>query len=132
MPAGRPSEYTLEIAAKAWNYLETYESLYKDAIPSIVGLADALNLSESTLYNWDKEDKPEFLGILAAIKAKQQRVLLNKGLTGDFNSAIAKLVLGKHGYHEKQETELTGKDGGPLEITEIKRVVVSPSRNPNS
>jgi hypothetical protein len=113
----RPSEYTPEIAAQAWDYLETYESKYGDAIPSIVGLACAINRSDTTLYNWDKEDKPEFFGILAAIKEKQQKVLLNKGLTGDFNAAITKLVLGKHGYHDKQDTELTGKDGGAVATT---------------
>ena len=30
------------------------------------------------------------------------------GLKGDFNSTITKLVLGKHGYHDKQDVGLTG------------------------
>jgi hypothetical protein len=39
--------------------------------------------------------------------------LIAKGLSGDFNSAIAKLVLGKHGYHDRVES--TGADGGPIQ-----------------
>ena len=59
------------------------------------------------MYDWEKK-YPEFLYILEAIKLEQQKVLLNKGLSGDFNSAITKLVLGKHGYHEKQDVDLKG------------------------
>ena len=36
----------------------------------------------------------------------QRLVLLNKGLTGEFNSNITKLVLGKHGFHDKREVDL--------------------------
>jgi hypothetical protein len=108
MAGGRPTEYTAAIAKQAWDYLETYESKYKDAIPSAVGLAAALNRAESTIYAWDAPEKPEFSGILAAIKEKQQQVLLNKGLMGDFNAQITKLVLGKHGYQEKVQAEHSG------------------------
>lgn len=82
-------------------------------IPSVVGMAVALNVCEATLYAWDNEEHPEFLGILKKIKSKQCQVLINKGLSGDFNSAITKLVLGKHGYHDRVES--TGADGGPIE-----------------
>ena len=57
------------------------------------------------MYAWEKEHK-EFSYILADIKAKQEKVLISKGLSGDFNSAITKLVLGKHGYHDKQDVGL--------------------------
>ena len=59
------------------------------------------------------------MGILADIQARQQELLLNSGLTGEFNSTITKLVLGKHGYSEKSENTqvgpvqviIVGKDG---------------------
>ena len=60
------------------------------------------------MYKWEAENK-EFSDILADIKAKQESVLINKGLSGDFNSAITKLVLGKHGYHDKQDMDLKGE-----------------------
>jgi len=103
---GRPSKYTEELVHKAKQYIVSYET-YGDVIPSIAGLASVLDVSRTLLYDWEKE-YPEFLYILEAIKREQQKVLLNKGLTGDFNSQITKLVLGKHGYHDKQDVGLTG------------------------
>jgi hypothetical protein len=35
----------------------------------------------------------------------QERTLLNGGLGKDFNPVITKLVLGKHGYSDKQEED---------------------------
>jgi hypothetical protein len=66
-----------------------------------------LGLCRETLRLWSKdEDKKEFLGILDRINQKQECVLLNHGLDGTFNSTITKLVLGKHGYHDRpQQTD---------------------------
>lgn len=100
---GRPTKYTPELIKKAKAYITNYGE-YQDVIPSIVGLASVLDVHRSLLYVWEKE-YPEFLDILEAIKREQQKVLLNKGLSGDFNSNITKLVLGKHGYHDKQDIE---------------------------
>ena len=100
---GRPTKYNGEILTKSRLYISTYES-FGDVIPSIAGLASVLDVSRTLLYDWEKK-YPEFLYILEAIKREQQKVLLNKGLSGDFNSAITKLVLGKHGYHDKQDIE---------------------------
>lgn len=109
MPGGRPTKYSKEILQKAREYLEEYKTL-DQVIPSEAGLALHLELARSTVQDWGKhEDKREFSGILKKIQAKQEVVLINSGLTGDFNSAIAKLALGKHGYHEKQETEHSGQ-----------------------
>ena len=35
---------------------------------------------------------------------------LANGLNNTFNSAITKLVLGKHGYHDKMEQDITSSD----------------------
>ena len=100
---GRPTKYNQEIVTKAQHYLDNYEE-YDDIIPSQVGLAIVLGLSRETLRTWSKdEDKEEFSGILEAINLKQECVLLDNGLTGKFNAAITKLVLGKHGYHDRPQ-----------------------------
>jgi hypothetical protein len=104
---GRPTKYTPELIEKAKAYIKDYE-MYGDVIPSIAGLASVLDVHRSLLYVWEKQH-PVFLDILEAIKREQQKILLNKGLSGDFNSAITKLVLGKHGYHEKQDVDLKGE-----------------------
>lgn len=97
----RPTKLTEEIYEKAETYLNVYES----AIPSAAGLAIYLGVSRATLYNWaDKE--PEFLDILELVNTHQEQICLDNGLKGDFNATIAKLVLGKHGYKDQQETDL--------------------------
>ncbi len=58
----------------------------------------------------NKEEKAEFADLLDEILATQERALINKGLTGQFNSNIVKLMLAKHGYCDrvKSETDVTG------------------------
>lgn len=119
MRAGRPTKYTPELVEKAKHYLEHYAE-YDDVIPSIVGLALVLDITRETIYKWAKEEgKETFTDILAKINIKQERVLIGKGLSNEFNSNIVKLVLGKHGYHDKQDTSLTGADGGPVKFEGI-------------
>ena len=120
MPAGRPTTYTPEILKQAQDYLENFDK-DGDVIPSIEGLALRIKKARSTIYEWKaQEDKQEFADILEDILAKQASLLLNKGLTGDFNSNIAKLALGKHNYSEKTETDLTSM-GESLSITDTER-----------
>jgi molybdopterin-guanine dinucleotide biosynthesis protein len=103
----RPTKYNQEIVTKAQHYLENYQE-YDDVIPSLAGLALVLGLSRETLRLWSKdEDKKEFFGILDRINQKQECVLINNGLNGTFNSNIAKLVLGKHGYHDRPQQDGT-------------------------
>ena len=104
---GRPTKYGQEIVTKARHYLDNHGQ-YGHKIPSTAGLALVLGLSRETLRLWSKdEDKKEFLGILEAINQKQECVLLDNGLDGTFNSTITKLVLGKHGYHDRAQQEGT-------------------------
>lgn len=111
----RPTKYSKELLEKAEEYLDTYESI-GDVIPSVEGLSLFLEVGRRTIYDWQKQEgKEEFSHILGQINAKQHQVLINKGLSNDFNSAIAKLVLGKHGYSEKNQTEISGPDGGPVQ-----------------
>ena len=103
MPGGRPTTYTDEMLKKAHKYLDEWEN-EGDAIPSVVGLAKYIERSKTCIYDWAKEEsKAEFADILANINETQRQVLINKGLKGEFNSNITKLVLGKHGYSEKKE-----------------------------
>ena len=38
-------------------------------------------------------------------------MLINGGLMGDFNASIAKVMMTKHGYSDKQEIDNTSSDG---------------------
>jgi len=103
---GRPTKYNDEIVAAAWDYISNYK-VYDDCIPSHAGMACVLKLNKSTLYDWADDPEKEFSNILAACNQAQERILLNGGLSNEFNSAITKLALGKQGYSEKQEIDNT-------------------------
>lgn len=105
MRTGRPTAYSKEIIDKSKDYLENFAD-NGDVIPSVEGLAAYIGRARSTLYNWaEDENKKEFLDILESINEKQKRLLINKGLTSEFNSNITKLVLGKHGFSERDREE---------------------------
>jgi len=115
--AGRPTIYCDEMVAKAADYLDTYTD-DGDVIPSIEGLALRLCIARSTVYKWaEEEGKEPFSDILDQLMAKQGKELINKGLTGDFNSTISKLILTKHRYSDKQEH--SGPDGKPIEMDSV-------------
>jgi len=97
----RPTKYNDEVLEKARDYIENHEQ-YDDLVPSVVGLAGAIDVSRSTLYKWGEEND-EFSDILDRINEDQERKLLSGGLGGDFNSNIVKLMLGKHGYSDKHD-----------------------------
>ncbi len=119
MPAGRPTTYSKKLLDKTKEYIEKFESV-GDIIPSVEGLSEYLGVGRRTIYDWAKqEDKQEFSHTLDDLQARQKKVLLHKGLTNDFNSAITKLALGNHGMSEKNQTELVGSEGGPIQTASV-------------
>ena len=133
MPAGRPTKYTKELIAKCYEYLNDWENIgskHKDKIPSHIALADYIGISVTYMYEWAKhEDKQEFSDILEEVNKLQQRILINGGLSNDFNSNITKLVLGKHGYHDKQDQNVGGQSGNPIEMEWTVKVVDASTPN---
>lgn len=112
----RPTHYSDEIVRRSKEYLDNYEA-QGDVIPSVAGLAVFLGRSRTLLHDWAAdEDKSEFKDILEQIGAKQEMVTLNNALAGSFNATIAKLLLGKHGYHEKVDSQLTGANSGAIQV----------------
>ena len=118
---GRPTDYSEEIVVKAKAYLDScvdeeiekgteQKPIYqvKVKLPSIAGLALHLGIARSTVYEWKKEHKA-FSDILDDILSQQEKVLLENGLSGTYNPTITKLVLGKHGYTDKQDVTSDGK-----------------------
>ncbi len=125
----RPSDYTQEMADKVKTYTDLCEDeeiqqlaglsqkgteLYKNKInvklPTIEGLSRYLGIHKDTVYEWEKIH-PEFSDALSNLRAKQGEVLINKGLSGDYNPTIAKLMLSNnHGYREKTDVTTNGND----------------------
>jgi len=111
-PVGRPSDIieTLELAK---TYLYGGYEACQEVIPSIAGLACYTKKSRNNIYEYGKQ-LDEFKYILDAILQLQESKLINEGLKGNFNSTIAKLILSKHGYSEKQEIEHSGNAQSPV------------------
>jgi hypothetical protein len=129
----RPTEYSQEIIIKSTAYIDScedelidrisgqsesftkYEQKLKVKIPTIEGLARYLKIHRDTVYEWEKQH-PEFSDILEDLRAKQADRLLNNGLSGDYNPTIAKVLLTKHGYTDKQEIDQKTEHSGGIEI----------------
>lgn len=120
---GRPSTYGEAVIEAAKEYLENYGET-GDRIPSVEGLCCHINRARSTVYKWaGEEGKEAFSDILENINERQALVLINKGLSGEYNSNIVKLVLGKHGYHDKQDTKIDmNVDLKSLSIEDLERI----------
>lgn len=114
MTAGRPTLYTPELLEAAHTYCRDWESIEKTR-PSIVGLALYLGITRKTVHEWVNDpEKTEFCDIVENILSKQEQVLFDKGLSGDFNASIVKLGLTKHGYSDKVDSTLAAPGGGPV------------------
>lgn len=132
MPAGRPTEYrddyhpqrVLDYINECEDEIEeyhktrgdksdSYDRIVKVKLPSIEGLAVFLDVNKTTIYEWEST-YPQFSNVIDKLRQKQASELINKGLSGDYNPTIAKVLLTKHGYREGQE--LTGKDGEALKM----------------
>ena len=117
-PVGRPQKYN--ITDKWHEWIEEWKSVTIDTdgevnLPTIESLTlflqDKLKeinkyicLNTVDTYGRGEDAKPEFLGALQWIKCEQKKRLLNSGLSGDYNSTIAKLILSSnHGMAEKTE-----------------------------
>jgi hypothetical protein len=121
--SGRPTDFNDQVLQDACNYVKEfcndeekqvvtgqgesftkYETKLVVKLPSVEGLALYLEVSRSTVYLWQKQHK-EFSDIIETLLQKQAQVLINKGLSGDYNPTIAKVLLTKHGYTDKQEID---------------------------
>ena len=109
-PVGRPSELTPEVFECAWAYLRGGYKNVPTLVPSVAGLAFVLGKSRECMYEWARQNN-EFSDILNGIAVVQEMLLINGGLSGDFNSAITKMMMTKHGYSDKIESNLTSSDG---------------------
>ncbi len=124
---GRPTKYSEEMLQKTQEYINECEDKYeivpvdgdekqtrtihKVNLPTIEGLAYNLKVNKTTIYEWCKSHE-DFSNVIDDLMAKQAKMLVSKGLSGDYSQVIAKVLLTKHGYREGLEH--TGKEGEAL------------------
>lgn len=148
MPAGAPEKYTDDIPQKIYEYVESCQDkkgkivvqeskeykMYKEklivSIPSIEGLAVHLKITKKTLYNWEKDkDKTELIHALDYLRGQQAQRLIEKGLSGDYNPTIAKLLLHSHGYKDRHDTTT---DDEPIKLDPTIQVIDTGHKLANS
>lgn len=132
MKQGRPIEYKEEYIEKVNEYLETcideegeyhktrgqnsdsFERTLTVNLPTIEGFALYIKVAVSSLYAWAKLNE-DFSKALELIKVEQKKRLLDKGLNGQYNSTIAKLILSSN--HDMREKADVTTDGKSLTLT---------------
>ncbi len=102
-PVGRPNEL-IDTLKKAKQYLLGEWQIVGDVIPSVAGLACYTGKRRSTIYDYASKNE-EFSDILEGILSLQENRLINGSLASLLNPTIAKLILTKHGYSDKQEIQ---------------------------
>ena len=100
---GRPTTYSKQVLEITADYIQNYAD-HGHKIPSVAGLAVLLKTARETIALWAQEDdKKEFSSMIQLLMAAQEQALTANGLDGTYNSGITKLILSKHGYHDKEQ-----------------------------
>jgi len=126
---GRPTDWRPEFVKEVDRYIamskdefvgdDSEEKVKKVRLPTRRGFAAHLDVTTFTLDEWAAK-YPEFSRALLKIDNEQEQRLLNSGLSGAYNSTIAKLILSSnHGYAEKSKQEHSG-DLFPIPIIDVR------------
>ncbi len=103
---GGPTKYQADYPQKVEQYIKSCKT--KKELPTIAGLSLYLHCSKPVIEVW-KHKYQEFLYSLMSLLSAQEQKLINKGLKGEYNSVIAKLILSSnHGYAEKKDLAISG------------------------
>ena len=103
---GRPTKYRDDMPGRVLSFIDECEASETVQLPTVEGIALTLDVATSTVELWGQVHE-EFSGTLKKAKQTQKNMLMNNGLSGDYNSTIAKLILSaNHGMHEKSERNI--------------------------
>jgi len=120
----RPTKFKEEYIEEAEKYLainvdeiNPETNKIRVRLPTVEGFAMYLGVNKTTLYEWEKVNEA-FSNALDKIRIEQKQRLLNSGLSNDYNSTIAKLILSSnHGMNEKTEVDQNVK--GNISLTDL-------------
>lgn len=109
-PAHRPTKYNEAMQATAERYLSEWQE-FGDATPQLAGLACFCGITRDTMNRWRKIHK-DFSDVAMAVEVMQERTIVNGALTKDFDSAMARTILGTHhGYSDRSTVDHKSTDG---------------------
>lgn len=110
----------------------TFDTKLKVKLPTITGFALFLGVSQKTIYSW-AEIFPDFREALDKIKSEQKQRLINSGLSGEYNAAIAKLILSSnHGMKERVDSTTDDKPINNFNDQQINRIADRIARRQNA
>ena len=99
----------VQVVKQSSEKYEMYDNKLKVKLPTIEGFARFIGVNKTTLYEWES-NYTEFSNALDKIRIEQQERLINQGLSGEYNSTIAKLILSSnHGMTERNQQEVKGE-----------------------
>jgi hypothetical protein len=141
MPAGRPTDYDPAYIDQISDYfsIEAGKDIpYKGKdgelktvrvaadFPTLAGFACKIGVHRDTLHEWAQQH-PAFSDAYKMAKQHQERILVQNGLKGGYHANFA-IFTAKNviEWRDKQDTEITGPGGGPVQITTLERVIVRP------
>lgn len=125
MPAGRPSLYRDE-------YCDEIVAFCQDGL-SITAFAGSIGVNRDTISQWAKDHDEFSVAVKNAKSAcaywwEKNRLQSESATGGQITAAIFSLK--NHApddFRDKTEHELTGKDGGPIEVKRVERVIIDPN-----
>jgi hypothetical protein len=125
-PGGRPTVYRPDFCAKVIKAGEAGKSYTQIAV--------MLGVTRETLYAW-RDEKPEFSDALTRARQSAQAWWEDVGQAGLEKQGFQSSMWAKNmtcrfpdDWRDNSRTEITGKDGEPIKIQKIERVIVDPKR----
>ena len=109
----------------------TYENKLKVKIPTKTEFAKILGVRKKTILAWGKLNQ-DFGMALNRIHSEQKQKVLNKGLSGEYNPLIARLILStNHGMKERHDNTTNDKDLNSFSDEQSKRIAGRVTRGEN-
>ncbi len=128
MAGGRPPKFESVDSLQKQIYVYFAKCDQDDEPYTITGLALALDTTRQTLINY--EEKDEYLDTIKKAKTMVEQYAEKRLFSGTPTGAI--FALKNFGWKDKQETELSGKDGKPIETTSEVRITFVDSKHTDS
>lgn len=117
---GRKTQLTPELIETTRAFVDDgWRDQPNKAFPSLQGLALHLGVHTTTVHMWRRLNPAEqpltvdFADLCERLLQIQHEICIGEAMLNRYNANIAKLLLGKHGYTDKQE--LSGPDGQAIE-----------------
>lgn len=111
---GRPKKYTEDVIENIRKNMEDYIKVTD--IPIVAEFAYQNDVPRQTLYDFASSNEA-FSDTIKRLIDKKEAQLEKLATLNAVNPTMAIFSLKQLGWKDKQQTELTGKEGGPIETT---------------